>query len=539
VLTGGFALVLLAATPTYHYPKLFFYPLAVWLAWRYMERPDVIRAAALGLTTAIAFLFRHDHGVYIGVLALVAFGLTRIGMPASRRLRAMFVESVSYTAAAAAILLPWLTVVQVNEGFREYVRSRSHLYEAWSASHSPYSALLELNPVRTLVGDRAVPPRSAAVTLTWNAHVDATRRAELEQHYQLRPMQDGPDEAGRWHYEVPNVYDATLWELRGEIENADSSEGFDWEQLERLRAPWLIPTRDAAQLWFLQLALLIPLLLLTGAGIAGVRAWRERGPMPLDALKMAAAAVFLIVIESSVLREASYIVTVIPLTAAVSAPFLVGRRTGSSGSAHRAAFRSAARWAVVAAVLMVTTLATFAYTRNTGIYSPLERARTVKPVFAELMTSPPLDAYLSSADARAADWETWNTGGVDKARLLMRYMHDCSRPGDRLLVTGSTPYHVNYYTDRSVAGGHLFWHHGYLSDPIRERGLLAMLEQQSVPFAFSTHDPVLEDLKRYPLIRQYMLEHYVEVDGTSGLLLIDARRQPTGRFGGLGLPCFG
>jgi hypothetical protein len=78
-----------------------------------------------------------------------------------------------------------------------------------------------------------------------------------------------------------------------------------------------------------------------------------------------------------------------------------------------------------------------------------------------------------------------------------------------------------------------------MSDPVRQRQLLTMLEQQSVPFAFSTHDPLLEDLKRYPLIREYILRHYVEVEGTDGLLLVDARRMPTSRFGRLGLPCFG
>src|SRR5262249_62212235 len=32
------AVLLLAVTPTYHYPKLFFYPLAIWLIWRYFDQ---------------------------------------------------------------------------------------------------------------------------------------------------------------------------------------------------------------------------------------------------------------------------------------------------------------------------------------------------------------------------------------------------------------------------------------------------------------------------------------------------------------------
>ena len=77
VATALVALAVLPDTPTYHYPKLFVYPAAIWLAWRYMERPGVRSAAALGLLTAVAFLFRHDHGVYIGVASLIACVLAR------------------------------------------------------------------------------------------------------------------------------------------------------------------------------------------------------------------------------------------------------------------------------------------------------------------------------------------------------------------------------------------------------------------------------------------------------------------------------
>ena len=117
-------------------------------------------------------------------------------------------------------------------------------------------------------------------------------------------------------------------------------------------------------------------------------------------------------------------------------------------------------------------------------------------------------------------------------------MHDCTRPDDRILVTGSTPYHVHYYVNRSVAGGHVFWHIGWRSDPMREQQLLGLLQRQSTPYAFSTHDPVFADLKRYPRIYEYFQEHYVELEGTRGLLLIDTRRPPTSRFGRLGWPCF-
>jgi hypothetical protein len=530
------AVILLAVTPTYHYPKLFFYPLAVWLSWRYLDQPDATRGALLGLTTALAFLFRHDHGVYIGVLAVVTFALARVIAPSSRTARSMLVESGAYTSAAALVLLPWAVMVQLNEGLSEYVRARTYLYSDWSASESPYLALLNMNPLRTVLGDRSPAPRPAGVSFTWSGDVDDAARTDLERRHALRALHQGPDESGRWRYEVPDVYAADLWELRGEMENPDSAEGFDWEQLERLQAPPLVPTREAAQTWLYHLALLVPVVLLIAAGLDAARTIARGQPVSRDACRMTAAAAFLFAMEGSVFREPSYVMLAIPFVFAVSTPFLADWRPSTPVTPLKAIWL-AARASIVAIVLSVTVLSTFAYAKGSGIFELHERVN-VAPVFRELMTVPAIDAFAPPAEAHRYDRDAWTSGTVDRGRLLIRYMHDCTRPDDRILVTGSTPYHVNYYTNRRVAGGHLFWHHGWRSDPVREQALLALLQHQSVPFAFSTHDPVLADLKRYPRIYEYFSTYYVELDGSRGLLLVDTRRQPTNRFGLLGFPCF-
>jgi hypothetical protein len=392
--------------------------------------------------------------------------------------------------------------------------------------------------MRTLIGQPPPPPRRAAVRFKWSATLDDVERRQLESQYALRPMQDGPDADGWWQYEVHNVHDGALWHLRFEMEDADSAEGLDWDQLERLQRPWLVPTRDAAELWLYQVVLLVPILLLIAAGAAALRARRDGVPLPLEATRAASAAAFLILIERS-MREPSYAMAVVPLVAGVS-PWLL---TGSRVAARSVGVDGRGVWPLVRlglalVMLLVTSLATFAYTQDSGLFHPLERARTVGPVLAELTTSPPIDGYLSPATAHAVDQQMWETGGVDRGRLLIRYMHDCSREDDRILVTGSTPYHVHYYADRSVAGGHVFWHIGWRSDAARQTELLELLERQSVPFAFSTHDPVLTDLKRYPHIHRYFTPHYEELNGTQGLVLVDTRRQATSRFGRLGFPCF-
>jgi hypothetical protein len=523
--TALLAVALLAATPTFHYPKLFFYPLAVWLSCRYLERPSISRAAVLGVTTAIAFLFRHDHGVYIGGLAVLAFGLTRLAVPASRNLRSMLAESAAYTVTAAVLLAPWAIVVQQNEGLAEYVRLRGDLYEDWSASQSPYRQMLRTNPLRLLVQAELPAPKPGVVKFRWTDRVEEEQRQELERQYGLRVLQE-PDSDNRWQYEVPNAYDVRLLTLNSFIDN---TEGFDWERLQQ--ASSRLPTRANAQTWLELTALLVPLLLLASAGMDGLVRWYRGEPIPPDTYCAVLAATFLALIDARLFREASYVVVVAPLTAALSSRLLVGKKPANVWDVTR--------WAIALGMLFLAGVTTYAYTRGTYIFRPLALAdESLRPTFEHLLVYPPIDGNLPPEGIPAYDHALWNSHDGDKGSLMMRYVHDCTRAGDRVFVTGQTPYHVGYYIERPIAGGHVFWHHRWRSDPVNEMKSLALLEKQSVPFAMSTHDPILEDLKRYPSIREHFVKHYVELAGSNGLMLIDARRQPTGTFGVLGFPCF-
>ena len=537
LVTAVLAMAVLATTPTFHYPKLLFYPLAIWIAWWYLDRPSVRRAVVFGLATAAAFLFRHDHGVYLGCLAAATFALARLGIPALRNLRAACVESAAYGLTLLALLAPWAIVVQINEGLPEYVRSRAQLYREWSAGESPYRALWRMNPVHLLIPPPLPPPTPAKVSFEWESTVDDAKRAALEREYGLRLLAR-PDGGRRWSYEIPNLYDVHLLDLSDLINDAD---GFDWNRLQRARSP--LPTREDAQWWLEQTALLIPILLLIAAAAEMCGAWYRAETIPLDTFKFALAAAFLAAIDRRLFREASYVVVVAPITAALGARLLVGRRPGDRNMASGGSpwFRrgwGATRWALALAMLLVTSIATYAYTRDTRIYQPLTLTGSVRDAFSQLLVSPPIDGNLSPDEVRHFDRALWNSGEGDRGRLLMRYVHDCTHAGDRVLVTGSTPYHIGYYTERPIAGGQLFWHHRWRSDPEHEMLSLALLQRQSVPFALSTHDPILEDFKTYPRIREYLVQHYVELEGSQGRLLIDRRRQPTGTFGVLGFPCF-
>jgi hypothetical protein len=123
---------------------------------------------------------------------------------------------------------------------------------------------------------------------------------------------------------------------------------------------------------------------------------------------------------------------------------------------------------------------------------------------------------------------------------LFAYLRDCTAPGDHVLVTGPTPFHVSYVIGRPIAGGHTFWSYGWRSDPAHEQQSLALLQRQSVPFVVAEREPALADFERYPRIHEYLVQRYKLIHRTQPAILVDRERTPTGSWGEQSqhLPCF-
>ena len=486
-------LLLLAETPTYHYSKLFFFPLTIWLAWRYLDRPGMVRSALIGVASAVGFLFRHDYGVYAAITFVAAMALSSYGSGASR-FKSMALDATVCGLSAAVLVLPWAFIVQVNEGLVDYVHTRSAMYEK-PKDAVVYASLFGLNPLLALTPSSPPAPKAATVGFFWKDSVNETLRHEVEGRHGLRSLGER-DAEGRWKYEVANVYDMGLFELDPYITDGA---GFDWDRLNEMR--WHVPGRDNAIAWLQQITLVIPLLLL---GSAGVTLWRRRNQADADlsdAKRMVLAGLFLAVVDSALLQLPSYSVIVAPLTFALGARLLVGNVVLVRAGAI--------------AVLLLTSVATVVWARESLLFRPSDVVASMPGTFAQLMASPP-----------------------DEADQPFRYLRNCTAPGDHLLVTGMTPFQVNYYAQRPFAGGHLYWRTGWRSTPLHEAKSLALLQQQSVPFAVSTRPHLLDDFTRYPHIRSYLQSNYKEVEGSDGRILFDARRVPTGRFGKTGMPCF-
>jgi hypothetical protein len=455
-------LLCLVPAGTVHFPKLFFYPLAGLMAWRYLEAPGRRLAAMAGGVTALAFLFRHDHGLYVGVAFVATFALARVAVPASRTVPAMLREALTYAAVVAIILAPWAVVVQMNEGLLDFVRTRAEWGRVWvPPPGSPFDVLRDVNPVRVVQG-----------------------------------------------------IDSSSW----------------------------LPQGEQNVIWLAQVTLLLPMLVLASVGLELLaRGRHDRLMMPDTCATLLLAGLSLFVM-SRLGREESYYIAVLPLSTALGARLLAGPQVKAlspdSGVARMWVTRlwRVGRRSLAVVLLLVTMVAAFGYLDKDLLSgNELDELRVI---YRQLLSSPPIDAYQPANETQQVDWAEWQESNSDaRQKIMMRYMHDCTREGDRLLVTGSTPYHVGYYVERPLAGGQMQWHHQWRSDPPHEEQSLALIRRQSVPFAFSTTDPVLADFKAYPRIHAYLNDNYVEIEGSGGLLLVDQRREPAGRFGRLGWPC--
>ena len=103
---------------SFGYPKILLYSIAGWAIVTTARKMTQSRAVLLGALTIVAFLFRHDHGLYIGAGSLTAIVL------ASWRDGAQVVvrRAATFAAAAGVLLLPWAIFVQYHVGLIEYFR---------------------------------------------------------------------------------------------------------------------------------------------------------------------------------------------------------------------------------------------------------------------------------------------------------------------------------------------------------------------------------------------------------------------------------
>lgn len=101
---------------SYAYPKVLAYSMAACAVIAVAARPSATRLWANAAVIALAFLFRHDHGLYVGVASAVAVTVAsrREGWRVARNRVATLV------AAVVVCLSPWILFIMVNGGLVAY-----------------------------------------------------------------------------------------------------------------------------------------------------------------------------------------------------------------------------------------------------------------------------------------------------------------------------------------------------------------------------------------------------------------------------------
>ena len=112
------ALTIVIYPRMYNTTKVIVPVVAIWLAWRYADAPNVRRLVALAAWTAAAFLLRHDYIAYVAISGAVLLIVRHADAPLEgmRRLAA-------YAVLSLVFISPWLLYVQWYEGLLEYFSS--------------------------------------------------------------------------------------------------------------------------------------------------------------------------------------------------------------------------------------------------------------------------------------------------------------------------------------------------------------------------------------------------------------------------------
>jgi hypothetical protein len=100
---------------TYSYPKIVLYALAAVAFLWYTNRPSRTRIVCLAALVVLAALVRHDHGLYIGIGAVVAVALSPI--PSDR-----YTSLAMLAGAVVVLLLPYLIYLQAVDGITAHLQ---------------------------------------------------------------------------------------------------------------------------------------------------------------------------------------------------------------------------------------------------------------------------------------------------------------------------------------------------------------------------------------------------------------------------------
>lgn len=228
------AVFLYAGAKLYTYPKTVIYPLGIWLCWRYIERPVLLRAVTLAVGLGTIFLFRHDHGLYIGIGAALAVIVAHWGQGS----RAVVLGLARCGAMTVLWLAPFLAWVQVSEGLLEYFRTRVELSRSFGLGADRPNPWFSVGTGEPLLALRLAPAPPASLSIVWTPETSQEARRELERQYGLTEQPSATADRW-WGYELADFAESNVTALATDrnVESISGVEPASWRWAYRAQEP--------------------------------------------------------------------------------------------------------------------------------------------------------------------------------------------------------------------------------------------------------------------------------------------------------------
>ena len=527
-IAGGAALLMLFAFPRlYSYPKVFLYVAAIGLAWLYARRGTRLHVCLMAALTALAFLLRHDHGVYIGVMMVCFLGLHEWGGAQLWRRLGL------YAGVTAGLVVPFLIFVQATTGLVSYVVGARAQSQSIASSLS--SILIPPVPFKI---DRSAPlwviaPASGAVAVQWAEGAGAAARRDREVRYGLTAGVRQGVEGRTWSYVLT---DRESGNLRALVEDR-MVENTKVKNRETFQVLPGVFTAQNALAWFYWLTLWLPVIAL---GVVGAGWWSSRVARPEAALVAAAAFLCLIISHTLVRDNPTARLADVAAPTFVLAAWLARPR----GDPNPPLFVGHLRRAGIISLFLLTF---WSVCTSSGTDTRLARAGVL-----DGPTGIREQLGIVNRQLHRRPIDEWAPPGSTGLRALTRYVFDCTSPSDRVLVTWFAP-EVFYYAERGFAGGQVSLFRdfdatdvsGWHASPAEQRLTVERMQGQSVPIILGRRDEQDEFGRDYPLIYDHVLTRYELAaesnfgeDQSDFLVFVDRQLEPYVDHPDLGLPCY-
>jgi hypothetical protein len=525
----------------YAYPKALVYPAALWAIAVYARRRDRRSLLPIAVVIAVAFLLRHDHGVWIAAAATLSVVLVH-GWEWRQSAQALTVCG----SIAALLVAPFVLYVALSGHADQYL--------GFLLGQGGGLISNRIAPDRTFGFDTSQPLVTLApleypfVGIRWAPAVSERDRQQLETRYGLDPVPGRTNQYRIRNVGRENVTELLLDPLVEDTNGIDRrwrlvpSGLFAWSAFQvrryfppaRLRvAPGVIAPRNALP-WFTWVTFVLPFAVLATALVriarayAGSRISDTPYPFAERALILPAALLGIITYQTIVRGSPDSRLGDVAGVTAILLCWISARAWAVPGMG-----RLAARSAVVALVAL-TLVSAVSYGQ---VFTRLAAAR---------IDGPPAvwrRARDMAARYSARPLEVFSPRGATGLPLLSRWLNECTAETDRVSVIGFEP-QVFVVAERGFAGGTEFYDLAWNSSPTDQALTIERWSRQNVPVVIAMESEWNAFSRDYPQVRTWIDQRYHEVHrssfggGKPVTILVDKTRPPTGTHADTQLPCF-